>query len=196
MNVGNIGGGIFGALLNVASMFFPPLAMLGSLTNMLTQAFGEAIKGAVEQLGKEAGMPKFLQDLVKKIVDGALQGAKQDSTAETDNAAQQQAGGDVNNLRDQVQQNLVNGTMDNMKGKKGSAKSWLEALAAALGDELNKQAAKLEQMSNAITGSGTDQPKQMTELQAASQRFSFMMNAVDQVIKAIGEALAAAARKQ
>jgi flagellar hook-basal body complex protein FliE len=199
MDVGNIlggGGGIFGALLNVASMFFPPLAMLGSLTNMLTQAFGEAIKGAVEQLGKEAGMPKFIQDLVKKAVTEALGGAQKESTSQTDEYAKKQAGDATKSLQDQVQQNLVNDTLTNMKGKSKGAGSWLEALAAALGEAANKQAARVEELSSAVTGDGKDQPKAMTDLQAASQRLSFMMNAIDQVIKTIGEALSAAARKQ
>lgn len=195
--MGGGAGGIFGAALNMIGKIFPPLAIMSSLANMVTQALGEGIKGAVDQLAKESGLPKFLQDMIKKIVDEAVKGAQKESSPEVDAQTQKQVGEKAKDMSSEFQQDLTSGTLQNMGGKKGGgAKSWLEALAAALGDALNKQADKLKGMSEAITGDGKDQPKQMTELQAASQRFSFMMNAVDQVIKAIGEALSAAARKQ
>jgi flagellar hook-basal body complex protein FliE len=196
MDISNIGG-IFSAVLNVASMFFPQLAMLSSLTNMVTKAFGEGAKGAIDQLVKEYGMPKFLADLAKTAVDNAVGDAQKESTPESDAAAQTQAGDATKSLQDQVQQNIVSNAVENMKAKKGKGSgSWLEALAAALGEAANKQADLVKSLSDAITGDGKDQPKAMTDLQAASQRLSFMMNAIDQVIKTIGEALATAARKQ
>jgi flagellar hook-basal body complex protein FliE len=183
-------------ILKVASMVFPQLAMLSSLTNLLTKAFGEGIKGAVDQLVKENGMPKFIGDLVKKAVDEGVSGAQKESSPESDAAAQAQGGDAAKTTQQQVNESILNDTVNNMKGKGKGKGSWLEALAAALGEAANKQAEHVEELAGKITGDGMDKPKAMSDLQAASQRLSFMMNAIDQVIKTIGEALATAARKQ
>jgi flagellar hook-basal body complex protein FliE len=54
----------------------------------------------------------------------------------------------------------------------------------------------VEDLSSTITDKNAkDKPSTMLELQTASQRMSFMMQAADQVVKTLGEALSTAARK-
>jgi flagellar hook-basal body complex protein FliE len=192
-------GNIFGALLGAASLFFPPLAIAGSLSNLLTQAVGEAVKQAVTQLVQEQGAPKFLKDLVGDIVDKAVAQNQQPSSPDVDAHTQAQAGGAINDIGNDMSKSIVDNAVENIKNTKKSkgSGSWLEALAEALGQALDAQAQKVQDLSSQITDSNAkDKPSTMTELQTASQRLSFMMNAADQVIKTIGEALATSARKQ
>jgi len=189
-------GGIFGAVLGVASMFFPPLAVAGSLSNLLTSAIGQAVNMAVSQLVQQ-GMPKFLAGIVSELVDKAVSSVQKESTPEVDQHVQENAGSAIQSFRDNLASEIVNSTIQ-AKGKsdkKGSG-SWLEALAKALGAALDAQAKTVEDLSSTITDKNAkDKPSTMLELQTASQRMSFMMQAADQVVKTLGEALSTAARK-
>lgn len=84
-------------------------------------------------------------------------------------------------------------------GKGGRKKSWYEAMAAALGKKLDQQAAKIEELSQKVSGEGgeggQDKPGPMAELTAASQRMGFLSNGAMTAINSVGEALATAARK-
>lgn len=191
------GGGLMG-LLNIASMFFPQLAVLSSLANMLTSAIGQGLKAGIDQLMQQSGLPKFLGDMVKKAIDSAVKGAQKDSTPEVDNATNKAASQSAKSVEEGFQKSFVDNAVQNMKSKKSKGSgSWLEALAEALGQALDAQAQKIQELSSQITDQNAkDKPSTMTELQTASQRMSFMMNAADQVIKTLGEALAAMSRKQ
>lgn len=194
------GGNLFGALLSAASMFFPPLAIASSLSNLLTTTIGEAIKSAVSTLVKEFGAPKFLQDIVNTIVDKAVSANQKESSPEVDAHVEATAGEDVKDFGKDFAKDVVKNAIENMgedsKKKKGTG-SWLEALATALGNALNAQAEKVKGLADQITdANASDKPKTMTDLTTASQRLSFMMNSADQCIKTIGEALSTASRKQ
>jgi hypothetical protein len=275
--VGGIVGGIFGG---------PMGAMIGkALGNMIGEAVGDAVKQSVDTLKKENGLPGFLADEIKKMVDEKVaekqdksvdcecqnqvndetQGAREDFIKDmvkmildfVKEALQQQGGqddrmypggsrdfdesggsrgsggsqgaggadgsqgsGSSGNLMDQL---ATDGAVQ-MGGAKGKSKtasaggSWYEILAEALGKALDAQAAKVEELGNKVNklndtikadpNSGTkdaskaskdaetDKPSVMTELQAASQKLSFMMSAANDVLKTIGQALGEMARKQ
>ncbi|WP_124543882.1 hypothetical protein [Piscinibacter terrae] len=192
------GGNIFGALLSVASIAFPPLALAGGLSNLLTTAIGEAVKMAATTLAQEFGMPKFLTSLIGQVVDSVVGQLTKQSDPAVDSHLKETAGSAVDDFKNDLSKSIVDNAVQNIKStkKKGSG-SWLEALAEALGKALDAQAAKVQQLSSEITDQNAkDKPSTMTELQTASQRLSFMMNSADQAIKTIGEALSTAARKQ
>src|SRR2546423_15712335 len=71
------GGNILGAALSIAGIAFPPLGIATSLAGMVTQAVGGAVNQAAQQLVKDCGMPKFVADIVGKVVDHALGQLKQ-----------------------------------------------------------------------------------------------------------------------
>ena len=75
----------------------------------------------------------------------------------------------------------------------GGSEGWLEALAKALGDKLNQSADSLKSAAGAVNA---DNPGQTTELSAKAQEFAQFMDAVNNVIKTLGEALDSMARKQ
>ena len=79
---------------------------------------------------------------------------------------------------------------------KGSAPgTWFEALADSWGQTLDKQATRIEAMSNEVGNNGGDNPSQITKLTAESMRMSFMANSSSSSIDSVGKALETMARK-
>ena len=74
----------------------------------------------------------------------------------------------------------------------GNSGGWLEALAKALGDKLNQAADKLKHDASVVN---SDNPGQTTQLSAEAQEFSQMMDAFNNVIKTLGQALDSMVRK-
>ena len=174
--VSNLVGTAASVATAAATFCFPEAAIATSLANVVTQGIGQALGAAVQTLTQVAGMPKFIagevSDLIGKVLDKLLQPS--DCASIVENAIEEMKGG---------------------KGGKGGG-SWFEALAKALGKALDAQAAEVQKLSDAVQGSNAqDNPSGFTDLQAASQRMSFMMSAADQVLKTLGEGLATLARK-
>jgi hypothetical protein len=213
-----MGGGGLGALLNIASMFFPPLAMASSLSNLLTEAIGAGIKGAVDTLVKEAGMPKFLGDIVKGVVDSVVPNQKQQSDSKVDAYTSEKFKEPMDDFSKQLTKDLVDKVKEDMgdraKGKgsgsssgaggKKAAGSWLEAIARALGEVAGEKAAKMVDLSNQISekagDSSPESAKEMTalnaELSGTSQMFKTLQETMNTTVKSIGEGLSTVARKQ
>ena len=215
------GGNILGLALNVASMAFPPLGIATSLANMVTQAVGQAVSQAVQQLSQQCGMPKFLAEMIGGIVDKCVKELTQQSQPQCDQAAQDNFGGDVQNLMDDLMKSIFEGArniMENCKGEEGgksskgggksSAGSWLEAIAQAMGEAAGNKAAKMVELSNKLkelSSAGGDEKAQQqaakemnavnAQFQAASQEFNMLQSAFSTAIKSIGEGMAQMARK-
>lgn len=217
------GGNILGSLLNIASMVFPALAIATSLANMVTQAVGAALKGAVDQLVKEGGMPKFLGDMIKQMADQTTAGLNQPSDPQADAATQNQFGDSAKGLMDDLMKAIVENAKQIMAQDKGDGKSsrsngkgggkpaasWLEAIAKAMGEAAGNKAAKMVELSNKLKelssagGSEKDQQAAAKEMnavnaqfQAVSQEFNMLQSAFSTAIKSLGEGLAQMARKQ
>lgn len=192
---GSIGGAIANAALSVASVAFPPLGIATSLGNLLMGGIGQGLGQAVQTLTQIAGMPKFIAQEVQNLIGGVLGQLLQPSDAGCDEHVH---GCCTNTLQDFISgfaDGIVKHACEEMKGGKGGG-SWYEALAKALGKALDEQAGKVQELSDAVQGkNASDDPSGFTDLQAASQRMSFMMSAADQVLKTLGEGLGALARK-
>jgi len=80
-------------------------------------------------------------------------------------------------------------------GRSEAPGTWFEALANAWGATLDNQAARIEQMSDAVGNNGQDNPSQITKLTAESLRMSFMANSSSSSIDSVGKALETMARK-
>jgi hypothetical protein len=215
------GGNILGLLTSVASMFFPPLAIATSLSNLLTQAVGQAFTQAIGQLVQQ-GMPKFLGEMLKNMASEVLGGLMKQSSPDVDQAV----GGDkgvqdtMKDIIDQLSSQIVDSTRKALdakdggkSGKKATVGSWLEAIAQAMGEiagdkaakmvELSKKMADLNGDSKGISKDDTQAQKQNAQefsetqalFQAASQEFSILQNTFANAIKSIGEGLTAMGRK-
>lgn len=218
---GGGGGGVIGAIMNIASVAFPPLGIATSLANMITQGVGQAVNQAAQGLMKECGMPKFLGDAIGNIVKEALKDLCKPSDSGCDQAAGQQFGNDIKDFVQDLMKSIMDGAkaiMDQDKGDgkggksgKGGGKqatSWLEAIAIAMGEAAGNKAAKMVELSNKLkelsSAGGDEQAQQQAakemnsvnaQFQAASQEFNMLQSAFSNAIKAIGEGMAQMARK-
>jgi hypothetical protein len=173
------GGDILGALNNIGSMLFPPLAIANSLSNMLTSAIGGAINGAVDKLTQDLGMPKFLGNMIKDMVSNLLPNHMNPGDQQSGDMLKDKVGNKFDDFQKELTSDIVDafkkykGEEDKKsgegygggkggKGGKGGAsgsggaggtggKSWFVALMQALGEVQNKQAAKLEKLSKEVS---------------------------------------------
>jgi hypothetical protein len=74
--------------------------------------------------------------------------------------------------------------------------SWFEAMATAWGQALDRQAGKIEEMSNKLGEDGQSTPSQITRLTAESLSMSFMSNSSHTALSSLGTSLETMARKQ
>lgn len=81
------------------------------------------------------------------------------------------------------------------RGRGSEPGTWFEALSAAWGQSLDKQAARIETMSEGIGNGGQDNPSGITKLTAESLRMSFLANSSSSSIDSVGKALETMARK-
>ena len=217
------GGNILGLLTSVAAMFFPPLAIATSLSNLLTQALGQAMTQAINTLVQQSGMPKFLGDMIKNMVGEVLGNLMKPSSPDVDQAVggnqgvQDWMGKFVEDISNQIVESarkfMEANSAKEGKGKKASAGSWLEAIAMAMGEIAGDKAAKMVELSQKMAdlnadgkGISKDDTKAQQEnarafsetqskFQAASQEFSILQNTFANAIKSIGEGLTAMGRK-
>lgn len=214
------GGNIFGALLSIASIAFPPMALATSLSNMVTQAIGQALTGAVTQLVQN-GMPRFLGEAIKQMVQGIVPNLTQPSDSQADEAVQSNFQSEMQDLTQELMESIVKGAQAIMQQDKGDGKSggtsksakgstsWLEAIALAMGEAAGNKAAKMVELSNKLStlssAGGGEKAQQAAakemnavnaQFQATAQEYNMLQTAFSTAIKAIGEGLSAMARKQ
>jgi len=202
-NVIGVASKIAGAAASAATMaamgpvgLLPAALVAGTMGNLVSQGVGQALTCAAQTLTQVAGMPKFIAgevaDLVGKVLD------KLQPTG-CEQQAKECCGGAYDSFIDKLAGSIVENAIEEMKGGKGGkggGTSWFEALAKALGKALDAQAAEVQKLSDAVQGQNAqDNPSGFTDLQAASQRMSFMMSSADQVLKTLGEGLNSLARK-
>lgn len=162
------GGGILGAVMNIASIAFPPLGIATSVANMVMQGVGQAVNQAAQQLTQQAGMPKFLQEAIGGIVKDVLGQLTKPSEHGCDQAAQDNFGHDiekmiqdlVKTITDKAKELMEEGQGDDCKGSKGGGKggkggaqpsgNWLVAMAKAMGEASGDHMKKMVQLSDKI----------------------------------------------
>lgn len=209
------GGNILGLVMNVASMAFPPLQMAMSLSNLFTQTLGQALNAGIDILQQQFGLPKFVADLAKGIVDKFVSAKQHVTDPAVDQFVQDQVGDKAQAWGTDFTQQFVNDVVDKMKSKatskKATAGSWLEAIALAMADAMAAKAGKMIDLADKIKTlseqkidqSDTNaQKKNAGELQvanaqmnAAGKEFELLTNTMKSMVDSIGNALAQAARK-
>jgi len=95
-----------------------------------------------------------------------------------------------------TQMALAPTTTQQQSSSNGKGGTWFEAMARAWGEALDKQAATIQQESDALSNQGTDTPAAVTELTAQSLKMGFLSNSSHSAISSVGEALSTMARKQ
>ncbi|MGB3471689.1 MAG: hypothetical protein WBA51_12775 [Erythrobacter sp.] len=135
---------------------------------------------------QSAGMPGLVRENIQQTVDGLgdMFNLSPRQNAELSRAANEDINRAVNDL-------AASNLEEDEEGGEGGG--WLMAIAKALGGKLDQQAAKLEGMADQISD---DKPSANLKFSAESQKFSMAFNSANTVIKTIGEALSAGARKQ
>lgn len=167
-----LGGGGLGALGGIVGIAFPPAGIAMAAANLLAPAIGEAVNGAAKQLCQEAGMPKFLQDVIGKIVDDVVGKNRQPADAECERACGNQPGikDDLKSLVDEMIKGMVDRVKDEVRGDGkceggkdgkggkagGAGGSWLVALARALGEVAGDKAAKMVELGNKLETLGEE----------------------------------------
>lgn len=79
-------------------------------------------------------------------------------------------------------------------GSKNTSGSWYEAMSQAWGETLDKQATKIESVSQLIK-EGDDKPATITQLSTESLKMGFLSNSSHTSISSTGEALKTMAQK-
>lgn len=201
-----------GDIAKVAAPFvFPGPTLALTAFNFAADAFGEGVKGAAKQMCQELGMPKFLMDLIGKLVDKVLEQCRQPSNPECD----RQCGNNPetqNCKRDFVQdliKSLVDAVREEIKndgceggGGGGGKKSWFVALASALGKVAGEKAKEMVNLSNKIVelnGAGEEKAQEavqaQNELNGLSKEFQMFMEMINNLIKSLGDGQTTVMRK-
>jgi ABC-type transporter Mla subunit MlaD len=193
------GSSMFGIFLNAASLTTPyGWAMMAA--KQLMMQFGEQL---IQQIGDKLGLPQGMIDMAQgafRAQVGDFQGAARNlqeavqAFGESVGADQRQideANADLDNMIANAATQMAERGKDAMKG--GGAKSWIMAIAIAMGKQIDKKAKEMQGMADKITDKT---PSLTAKFSAASQEFGIMMNALTTVIKTLGEAMANTARKQ
>ena len=173
------GANPLGAIMSIASVAFPPLGIATSVANMVTQGVGQAVNQAAQQLSQTAGMPKFLTDMVGGLVKDVIGKLTHPSNQGCDNHAQENFGGDIGKMIQDLVKSIVDGAKAIMeqgqngddckpgkggKGGKGGTQpsgNWMIAMARAMGKAAGEHAGKMVELSNKINdlsqkGKGVD----------------------------------------
>lgn len=216
------GGNIFGSLLSLASLAFPPLALASSMSNLLSQAIGRAVMQAVNTLIQESGMPRFLGNAIGSLVQQVIGGQQQSTDPAADAFVQSQDG--VQNWMQKFIEDMSSRIVESARKSvareasssasgKASSGSWLQAIAEAMGEIMGDKASdmvglskQMSDLTSASKGIGKDDTKAQQEnakefsivqakFQATSQEFSMLSNTFANAVKSIGEGLTAMGRK-
>lgn len=192
------------ALGMAAPIVFAPVTGGASLSLVAARSimmqFGEQL---IQQIGQQLGLPQSMIDAAQAAfcsqcgdMKGAFRNMKEAMQAfgEANGADQRQidqANEDLNTLLGNAANELTKEGRE--AGKGGGAKSWIMAIAIAMGKQVDAKAKEMQNMANKITDKT---PSLTAKFSAASQEFGIMMNALTTVIKTAGEAMSNTARKQ
>ncbi|BAL93916.1 hypothetical protein [Rubrivivax gelatinosus] len=212
------GGNILGLVMNIASMAFPPLQIAMSLSNLFTQTLGQALNAGIDILQQQFGMPKFVADLAKSIVDKAVQANHKSTDPQVDQFVADKVGDQMQAWGTGFTQRFIDGVIDDVKegrsvngAKKRSASSWLEVIALSMADamaaktdkmlDLSKEIRELSKVEidkediNGQKRNAADMQTAQASMNSTSKEFEMLTNTMKTVIDSIGNSLAQAARK-
>lgn len=198
---------VSGALSNILGTTFADLIKQvindSPLPDFLKDAANDAIDGAVadERAVSTPEAEEATQSEMSKSINEDMGDAITEMLEAMTRAADEM-------MNEESQGGTESGVKGGGKGQAGGASNWLEALAKAMGDVAGQHLGKSVGLANEISAlaaeSGEEtnqaQAQEMTalqaQMQAETQMFKLAQEAVTTIIKSVGEALTATARKQ
>jgi len=205
---------MFGINLNPISllattMFGPMGGIVAQLAQQVFSSFGQQL---LQQMGQNLGLPQSAIDMAQSQFAGSIgdfQGAATNldealsAFGQETGASPLDIGNAQNGFRDMIQ-NFIDDMSQSEEFKQAKASGgkgggttgapgWLMAMAQALGRELDRLGDDMQSRAESLTG---DDPSASAEFGVVSQQFSMLMNATNNAIKSVGEAMANTARKQ
>lgn len=207
--------GITSSLVNPISLAQLAMGPAG-WASLAMRTIGSAIaKEVIQQLGQQLGLPQGMINFAQNafsaatgtvggpetIAEAVAQlgqqfGLSPSEQGELQRSAQQDSHDMFQKLADAFKSGKDMAEARKARGSKGSG-SWLQAIADAMAQALDKKVEDMDKMAQALDKQGSNKSvKASTDLQVAGQEFSYLMNASSTVIKTIGEGLSGMARKQ
>lgn len=212
------GLGSFNPISLLATTMLGPIG--GVVAQLAQQVFSQMGQQILQGLGDKLGLPQNFVDMAQASFAGSVgdfQGAFANTNEAVDafgqafNATPSDIAGAQNGIQqmmmnfieemsqsEEFKQAKASGGKGNAGGAGGAAGStgapgWLMAMAQALGEELDRLGEDMQQRAESLKG---DDASASAEFGVVSQQFSMLMNATNNAIKTIGEAMANTARKQ
>lgn len=201
MAIGSMLGGPIGmmvsqlakqVMVSIVDQVIDSLPIDQSLKDLLQAGFHAGvgdIPGAIENVNE------FIEGLGIELGGepadiGQMQGAADDFRSEMEDLMNEI----VQNIIDSADESDDGSTVGSSRGGgRGNAPGWLYAIAEVMGKKLNETAHDMQELAEKVD---EDDPKTATDFQVKSQQFSILMNTTSTALKAIGEGMVAAARKQ
>ena len=210
------GIGSFNPISLLATSMLGPIG--GVVAQLAQQVFSQMGQQILQQFGDKLGLPQGIIDMAQSQFAGSI-GDFQGAASNVDEALDQFGAGvgaspfDIAQAQNGVQQMMMQfieemSQSEEFKDAKASggkgkvagssagstgAPGWLMAMAQALGEELDRLGQDMQSRAESLKG---DDASASAEFGVVSQQFSMLMNATNNAIKTIGEAMSNTARKQ
>lgn len=200
-------GGVLNNVINptnLAMLAMGPGGWAALAAKTLMSAVGQQV---IQQLGEKLGLPQSTIDLAQ----GAFCASIGDTRGATRNIGEVVSGianqtgaspfeaasaeRELSDIVDKMSTSLAESREAKEARASGGGKSWLMAIAEALGRTSDKLAKEMDDMSKTL-GEGENKSSQNLKFGAKSQEFSQFFSSANTVIKTLGEALSQGARKQ
>ena len=94
---------------------FSPANVINATANLINSISGNSGKQAVDKLAKEDGLPKFLQEAIKKVIDEVVKKFEKKADPEAEKALKDAAGSDVQKSIDDLAQKIVDAVRKNLE---------------------------------------------------------------------------------
>lgn len=206
-------GGVLGSVVNPVSLMQLAMGPAG-WASLAVRTLGAAIgQQVLQQLGEKMGLPQGIIDIAKSSFSAAVGGAPAsiaDAVSTVGNGifspAQQGAmTRELSQQAENIAEKLFTASREgsdraktegSRNGKVGSG-NWLRAIAEVMAQSMDSKIEEMQSLAQTYDSQSKNNKstKTMTDLQVATQEFSYIMQSTTNMIKTIGEGLSTMARK-
>lgn len=206
-------GGVLGSVVNPVSLMQLAMGPAG-WASLAVRTLGAAIgQQVLQQLGEKLGLPQGIIDIAKSSFSAAVGGAPAsiaDAVSTVGNgifspAQQGTMTRELSQQAENIAEKLFTAsregsdrakTQGSRNGKVGSG-NWLRAIAEVMAQSMDSKIEEMQSLAQTYDSQSKNNKstKTMTDLQVATQEFSYIMQSTTNMIKTIGEGLSTMARK-
>lgn len=206
-------GGLTRSLVNpisLASLAMGPAGWASLAVRTLGAAIGQQV---LQQLGEKLGLPQGMIDIAKSSFSASIGGAPSSiadavSTVGYGVLSPSEQGAMTREMSQQAEniaENLFAASREgsdraktegSREGRAGSG-NWLRAIAEVMAQSMDAKIDEMQSLAQTYDSQSKNNKstKTMTDLQVATQEFSYLMQSTTNMIKTIGEGLSTMARK-